>query len=91
MSTGTATLTLKADHENNAEAWWTAAREAARYAPSQGAEAFRRLDASTRTTEGVEVLADELAAFEAWAGVLPGYDDGPAHARLPYVVVQGDD
>ncbi len=84
--TSTENLTIRADYENNAETWWDAARAAARTDDSQGADVFRRLDENP--DRGVEVLAEELTAFEAWAEALPGYDDGPAHARLPYVAVQ---
>ncbi len=85
-TTSTANLTIRADYENNAETWWDAARAASRTDDSEGAQVFRRLD--TNPDEGVSVLADELRAFESWAEALPGYDDGPAHARLPYVVAQ---
>lgn len=91
-NTSTANLTLKVDYENNAEEWWDAARTAVEAGDtSQGADVFRRLDRDNRSLdEGVFVLADELAAFNAWAEALPGYDDGPEHARRPYVVIQDD-
>lgn len=85
-STGIANLNIRPDYENNAEEWWNAARVAARTDNSQGAEVFRRLDAGR--DDGAAVLPDELVEFIAWAEVLPGHDDGPAYARLPYVVVQ---
>jgi hypothetical protein len=88
-TTGTASLTIRADYENNADTWWDAARAASSADDSEGAQVFRRLDKSNASRdEGVSVLADELRAFESWAEALPGFDDGPTHARLPYVVVQ---
>jgi hypothetical protein len=67
------------DEENHAEAWWTAAREAAPSADADVARIFAALDRGTRT-EGVVVSSDEADAFSAWAEGLPGWDDGPEYA-----------
>ena len=78
--------TIRADSENCAEEWWDAARAAARTDDSKGAEVFRSLNEDP--DRGVEVNAEELAAFKAWASSLPGHDDGPEYARRPYLVEQ---
>lgn len=70
-----------ADEENNAEAWWTAARAAKETAP-----AWLRplLDVSGPN----RVLAPDAAAAKAgraWAEDLPGYSDGPDYARTALI------
>ena len=86
---GTQNLTIRVDYENNAEEWWTAARELARTDTSRGAEVFRRLDRVVQSGDLEGVLPEEVSAFEAWASDLPGYDDGPEHARHPFNVYEG--
>lgn len=73
-----ATVRVVIDEENNAEAWWDAARAA-----SDAPEAFARLDDASGE---IECTAAEAAALVAWASTLPGYADGPAHAQHPFNV-----
>ena len=89
--TSIANLSLRIDYENNAEAWWDAARARARSPEGEaegGAEIFRRFDRAG--DKGLDVSADEVTIFEAWAAALPGFDDGPAYAPRPYLVAQDD-
>lgn len=89
MSTAsTANMTLRIDHENNAETWWDAARALAAADDSRGAEVFRRLDRANGSD--ISVLAEEAAEFGEWASRLPGFDHGPAYAPHPYLVLQDD-
>lgn len=83
----TANTTLKIDHENNATAWWDAAREVARTSDDRGAEVFRRLDRASVEGE-LDVLAEEAAAFTAWASDIEGWSDGPEHAPNPVLVLE---
>lgn len=86
----TTNLAIRVDYENNAEEWWSAAREAARADTSRGAEVFRKLN---RVVQGGELrgqLPEAVRAFEEWAAALPGYEDGPEHARHPFNVYEDD-
>lgn len=66
---------VQVDHENNAETWWDALRE------REPALAARLGDSDT-----LEITADELARLQA----LPGWADGPAHARTALIVEAAD-
>lgn len=83
-------LSIRVDYENNAEEWWTAARDAARTDTSRGAEVFRRLDRVVQSGELRGLLPEEVSALTGWASDLPGYDDGPQHARHPFNVYEDD-
>lgn len=70
---------VEVDGENNAEAWWDAARR------SPDAPAiFARLDSARGG--GIECSPSEASTLVEWAKTLPGYDDGPAYARHPFNV-----
>lgn len=70
---------IAVDYECNAEPWWDAAR-------AGKAPAVVRPLLSTRGPDEIMVSRDEAAAVLAWASSLPGWDDGPAHARRPLVI-----
>lgn len=65
------------DYENNAEDWWTAAREAFVFE-----EPIRAL------AKDGEVIVDQEQAdqFLSWARSLPGWNGGPKHAPHPLLV-----
>jgi hypothetical protein len=71
---------ISIDWENNAETWWDAAREAASTAP----DVIRPL-LGGRNVSDVSVSASDLPTVLAWCSSLPGWEDGPAHARRPLV------
>ena len=73
-----APVRVEIDQENNAEAWWDAAR-----ASVDAPVVFARLDAASASGR-IECSPSEAAALAAWAETLPGYDDGPAHAAHPF-------
>ena len=73
-----APVRVEIDQENNAEAWWDAAR-----ASVDAPKVFARLDAASASGR-IECSPSEAAALAAWAETLPGYDDGPAHAAHPF-------
>jgi len=69
------------DYENNGEVWWSAARSRATECPSR------------RFADWLETLDDEITLPSkegervlVWCQGLPGWEDGPAHARCPLVV-----
>ena len=83
------TVTLAVDYENNTEEWWDAvhAALAGNTAPVTRAardvlRAFERADEVTTT----RVVAAEI---RLWGASLPGWSDGPVHARDPFVVREG--
>jgi len=47
---------------------------------------FARIDAATSSVHGVCCRAQDAEALIAWASDLPGWGDGPAHARNPLLV-----
>ena len=84
-----APVTLAVDYENNTEEWWDAVHAALRAntAPVTRAardvlRAFERADEVTTT----RVVAAEI---RLWGETLPGWSDGPDHARDPFVVREG--
>ena len=83
MTTKTAHKTLLIDYENNAEEWWTAAREAIDSCP-EAARSFVQDGPDEH-----QVSPETAEAFLAWAATLPGWSDGPEYARHP-VLVQDD-
>jgi hypothetical protein len=74
------------DQENSAEEWWDAAREAVADATDAVADLFARIDAAAGDPAGVCCRSQDAAALVAWASELPGWDDGPEHARTPLLV-----
>lgn len=75
-------IRIAVHYENNAEAWWRAARGNPR--PASCPASCWPLLAGFAGTEQVTVTAEDAAAFRAWASSLPGWSDGPAHAREPF-------
>lgn len=73
-------MILAIDYENNAERWWDAVREAA----DVPADLHPLIHG---TTDRVEVPADRIGALRQWCASLPGWADGPAHARHALVEV----
>jgi hypothetical protein len=74
-----AKATIKVDHENNATIWWCAAL--ARPASEIPKSTHRLMHPAFSE---VTVTAEDAAAFRAWAEKLPGWSDGPEHARHPF-------
>lgn len=74
------------DQENNAEAWWDAARADAGEQSPAVAALFARIDAATSSVHGVCCRAQDAEALIAWASDLPGWGEGPEHARNPLLV-----
>ena len=74
------------DQDNNAEAWWDAARADAGEQSPAVAALFARIDAATSSVHGVCCRAQDAEALIAWASDLPGWGAGPAHARNPLLV-----
>jgi hypothetical protein len=74
--------TIKIDYENNADAWWTAARE---FANAGHNPSFTRiLNALEGSDEvGDDVILGDLGSFVAIASALPGWEDGPRYAQHP--------
>lgn len=76
-------VTYRVDDENNAEVWWEAFR---RYAPHLKDEELRQ---SCRELErrGEVTLHDPrlIEAFDGFVTGLPGWEDGPEHARTALV------
>lgn len=75
-------VTITVDYENNAPAWWGAIP----FAPGADPEV---LPATCQAlfemgTDEITVSAEDAAAFRAWAEKLPGWDDGPEHAKHPF-------
>jgi hypothetical protein len=73
--------TIKVDYENNSKAWWGATWEA---------DTCKAIPDSCRPIvtelgcDDVTVPDEDAAAFRAWAETLPGWSDGPEHARHPF-------
>ena len=65
------------DMENNAEVFHQALRETP--VPEEFAPILEGLDSSLAV--GVYVEPGLAARFEEWVSRLPGYEDGPEHAR----------
>lgn len=75
------------DYENNADAWWDAARLAVRAGnrPPQW-HIFKPL---FEYDDSVSCLSEEANDFVEWARQFPGYDDGPEYAKHPFVMREG--
>lgn len=75
---------LIVDQENGSEIWWDAARERANGMRSPTwTRIFNLIDG---TDDEVSVTDGDASAFLAEARELPGWDDGPSHARWPVIV-----
>jgi hypothetical protein len=73
---------IQVDYENNAEAWWDAARALA--SSGRNPTFTRILNALELHDEaGEAVLRGELDSFLAAASELPGWDSGQRHAPHP--------
>lgn len=68
------------DNENNAEAWWDAAREQVESCPVW---AGRLLIEGGGSSAQLSEL--EAKMFRRWCESLPGWDGGPDHAPHPIV------
>lgn len=77
---------IVADQENGDETWWDAARADAEEQTPAVAALFARIDAATDDPSGVCCRAQDAEALIEWASTLPGWDDGPEHARNPLLV-----
>ena len=74
---------IRVDHENNAEAWWDAARDLANSVRNPDfTRVFNLLDGS----DEIEVSQNDAEHFLETATKLTGWDDGPNHARNPVIV-----
>lgn len=69
------TYRVAVDEENPAETWWDAAR-----ASTTVPDAIQPLLSCAGPGE-LLLTRREAVEAEAWAASLPGYADGPAHAR----------
>ena len=65
---------VSVDYENNAEEWWDGG----------GRELWRRLVATDFWHDDLIIGGDELIAFLAEAEKIPGWSDGPDHAKYPF-------
>jgi hypothetical protein len=75
---------IKVDYENNAEAWWDAARALAN--SGRDPTFTRILNAMERSDEASDnVLRGEIDSFLAAASDLPGWESGQRHAPNPIV------
>lgn len=85
-----ATVTLRADEEYAAEAWWDAARTAMREGGAglsiAQRDAVRRL--LTNALRGVELARADAESITVWAAALPGYSDGPAYAPTALLICE---
>lgn len=76
------------DEENNADLWWDHADREAATCPFQAGAACELIEPPT--THEVVVTAEEHDAFVGWASEMPGWEDGPAYARKPFVIQELD-
>jgi hypothetical protein len=74
-------IEIKVDFENNAEKWWN---HAAASSKSGLPESCRSILLLLPSMPRVVVTAEVALAFRKWAETLPGWDDGPEHARHPF-------
>ena len=82
-------VTLRADEENNAARFWSAAHRAFRNASAltaaQRSVALRLFSDGLR---GVECARADAEAIVAWAKSVDGYSDGPTHAPDALVICE---
>ena len=79
------TVTLAVDYENNTEEWWDAVHADTAPVTRAARDVLRAFDRADEVTT-TRVVAAEI---RLWGETLPGWSDGPDHARDPFVVREG--